>query len=1186
MPSTQLSDQVTADVRALASGDLAEGATKLFRTLGYESTRLVPGGDDDSPAAFLERLQANVTDTQSEQEFRKEVSSVKLLFQVTDSEIQTASSLTADMFDSMADASDTNITQSFFFAVAELKGKTYPRGVYARVAREINKRLPLATVVLMRNDSNDVSLAFVDRRPHKRDTNRAVLGNVALLREIETADPHRAHLDILSELALDDRLAWMANNGKSSDFAGLLSAWLDVLNTEELNKKFYRGLFKWFNRVIEEAKFPADPVKRQAPEVHVIRLISRMLFVWFIRENGLVPDELFSEQTVRNVIVDYDQEKGDSYYRVVLQNLFFATLNSPIKDRGFRDPFGSNNRANDHHRVFNKYRYEDEVVPERKDELLALFKRTPFINGGLFDCLDSEAPTSDGGFRIDCFSDWHLHKAKLSIPNRLFFDESGLYQLFRSFKFTVEENTPAEREVALDPELLGNVFENLLAAFNPETSKDARKLTGSFYTPRPVVEYMVDHALVESLSRMCRTTDDDQEWWSERLHYLFDYNDADDIFEEEEKERLVAAISEIKVLDPAVGSGAYPMAVLLKLTQALRRIDPDSKLWLDRQFRLAGEKIDANPRFGAGHERQIGQQEVIDAVDTWRTKDYGRKLYILQNSIFGVDQQAAAIQIAKLRFFISLAIEQEVDLQADNYGVRPLPNLETRLIAANSVRKLPEGIQTNLQTARRNGVSEIERELTINRNLQFHARLYEEKRECAQRDRELRQRLSTELRSVGLDEKSAAMVALWDPFDQTASSNWFDPEHMFGVKGGFSIVIGNPPYINVENIESEFRGYLGREYGWCVMRTDIYIAFMERATQLIGSEGNVMFILPNAFLDAPYAEAARKALASESRMIRLVDASSYKIFENASVFNIVLSFSNRRSTRRLDVRIHKSDDDFEDRSGDRLYIDFDTILKGINAQINTSASDVDEFIRIKIESQSSRLDEICWVSLGARLNNPRDRVGKSHYVSDEFQPNHVPFLEGRDVSRFSHIQSSWLNYRPDEHYNSRSVAFFASKKLMFTRITGARPRVSLDESGLYNSHTVINAFHRESLSAIDLVGARKALDSLDEDHCEAFDLWYLLGVLNSSLTAWYYNQYLRQGSSINPNAVKALPVPIGGAPTRSLIADLARSVWTAKREDPLALTEQLESQIDRLVQELYGLTPAEVDVIESAVGNE
>lgn len=1181
MPNTQLQDQITSDIRNLASGDLATGATKLFATMGYESTRLAPDTDDDSPDAFLKRLEANVTDTQSEREFRREVSSVKLLFQVTDTEIQSAGSAQGGMFENVAGKVDNNAIQSFFFAVAELKRKSYPRGVYARVAREINKRLPIATVVLMRNANQDVSLAFVDRRPHKRNPNRAVLGNVALLREIETRNLHRAHLDILSELNLDGRLEWMANNGQSNDFAGLLAAWLDVLNTEELNKRFYRGLFKWFNRVIDEAKFPADEAKKQAPEEHVIRLISRMLFVWFIRENGLVPDELFSERVIGDIIAKYDSDDGDSYYRVILQNLFFATLNSPIKDRGFRDPFGRNGRANDHHRVFNKYRYEDEVTSERKGDLLELFKRTPFINGGLFDCLDSDEPTSAGGYRIDCFSDWHKHKAKLSIPNRLFFDESGLYQLFRRFKFTVEENTPAEREVALDPELLGNVFENLLAAFNPETSQDARKLTGSFYTPRPVVEYMVDHALVEALSRMCRTTDDDQEWWSDRLHYLFDYNDAGNLFEDEEKVRLVDAISDIKVLDPAVGSGAYPMAVLLKLTQALRRIDPDSRLWIDRQIRLAGEKIDADPRFGSAPERQVALQDVVNTVDTWRTKDYGRKLHILQNSIFGVDQQAAAIQTAKLRFFISLAIEQEVDLLADNFGVRPLPNLETRLIAANSVRKLPEGIQTTLQTARKNGIADLERELLTNRNRQFHARLYEEKRECARRDRELRHRLSIELRAIGLNEKSADMLAAWDPFDQTTSATWFEPEHMFGVMDGFNVVIGNPPYISVSNLPGELRQYLLDSYSACVRRTDIYIAFLQRSIEALASKhGFVCFIIPFGFTKQQYAEKMRRILVSKHNVKQIVDTSRLRIFENAAVFNCIVLVESQTKSSSTVIRVCEQLSDFADESYAVAEIESARFLALKDSRYDTEP-DLERSLLIAdvMRQDSVELRKLCYVGYGARLNHRDSRVNKiykSAYIKSRAREGLVPMHEGRDVQRYSCTRSGWLDYQPEEHYNPMFPELFESPSIVTTAIPGPRLRFAFNEGVMYNTQTVINIVRQDRLEGVSLATVDKATAGLDAGFTETFDELYLLAVLNSKAIEWYFRRLLSEDLHLLPNDVKQLPIPVASENDRRQLVELVQKI------DSTPVDPNLDREIDDLVFRLYGLSSDDVEFIKKA----
>ena len=204
--------------------------------------------------------------------------------------------------------------------------------------------------------------------------------------------------------------------------------------------------------------------------------------------------------------------------------------------------------------------------PER---LLALFRRTPFINGGLFDCLDSEEATGDGGYRIDCFTNNPNHRRDFSIPNCLFFGETGLITLFNRYKFTVEENTPAEQEVALDPELLGKVFENLLAALTPETSETARKQTGSYYTPRAVVDYMVDEALVATLAEKCPPDVAGTEFWQDRLRYLLDYDDAFDdaevLFTPNERDSVIRAIAETKVIDPAAGSGAFPMGVLHKL---------------------------------------------------------------------------------------------------------------------------------------------------------------------------------------------------------------------------------------------------------------------------------------------------------------------------------------------------------------------------------------------------------------------------------------------------------------------------------------------------------------------------------------------------------------------------------------------------------------------------------------------
>ena len=469
-----LRQRIEYALKAAPQRDLAQAAEGLLDVLGYRSERRPPeqsGRVDD----FLDDYSADNPDTLTEREFRKNAQAVRILFQVTGDEIP-ARVDQGSFFET--DGFDAGNAQSFMFASVELSESSYARGPYARFTREINKRLSMPTVVLFRTAGGRLTLAFVHRRPHKFNPDRDVLGSVSLIREI---DPdHRAHLDILAELSINQRIQWMDARNLRHNFDGLLTAWLNALDTQELNKTFYGELFRWFNRAVSSATFPENQPVTLSAEEHVIRLITRLLFVWFVKQKGLIADDLFIEERIGPMLKKYDRGTGDSYYRAVLQNLFFATLNTEIGQRGF------SKRTNATHRDFSRYRYRDEM--QDPDALLSLFNQTPFINGGLFDCLDSEESTRDGGSRIDCFSDNSHHNALLSIPNRLFFGEQGLIDLLDSFKFTVEENTPAEQEVALDPELLGRVFENLLAAYNPETRETARRQTGSYYTPRPVVD--------------------------------------------------------------------------------------------------------------------------------------------------------------------------------------------------------------------------------------------------------------------------------------------------------------------------------------------------------------------------------------------------------------------------------------------------------------------------------------------------------------------------------------------------------------------------------------------------------------------------------------------------------------------------------------------------------------------------
>ena len=906
-------EAIRTTLAATTGGVFAEKASNLLAALGYGSDHVLPT-QPASVGDFIAEYPAPNPGTQSELTFADNAQSVQILFQFTDAEITSTTQqalLNAEGF-------STGNARSFLFVAVELKGDNYARGQYVAFTREINKRWQIPTVVLFRAPSSGVTLSFVHRRPNRRDPERDVLGSVSLIREIDAANPHRAHLDILADLSLQERLLWMDSHGKAHNFDGLLEAWLDALDTEALNRRFYRDLFDWFQGAVAMAKFPTDESVVLPPEEHVIRLITRLLFVWFIKEKGLVTEDLFIENQVLQLLEDYDPTGGDSYYRVVLQNLFFASLNTEIDKRRFSQ------QNNEDRRNFSLYRYRPEMADP--DALLELFARTPFINGGLFDCLDSFDGGHAGGVYIDCFTDDANQRAGYSIPNRLFFGQGsngsnpGLITLFTRYKFTVEENTPAEREVALDPELLGKVFENLLAAFNPETRESVRKQTGSYYTPRAVVDYMVDEALVATLMRKAAPADGGPELWRERLRYLLDYDDAfadaEDLFTSAEREGIVQAIAEIKVLDPAVGSGAFPMGILHKLTLALRRLDPENEIW------EALQREKARSRAGAAFDtdnQAVRDEELEDISATferYRDSDFGRKLYLIQNGIYGVDIQPIATQIAKLRFFVSLAIDQEpTDDAGDNYGIKPLPNLETRFVAADSLLGLNRPAQMALGET--DEVKKLQGELDRNRERYFHANTGQRKLHYRQQDARLRKGLAQALRQGYFPAASARQIAAWDPYDQNARADWFDAEYMFGVPDGFDVVIGNPPYVESrssllpDEMKDAYLGQVLHDWGEVLPRgSDLLIYFFARASKLLHDLGLGYLITQNAWLSTDYGKKFQDFSLGKFSVQRIVDTSA-KFFSdrNGPQINAVVAVFSKQLQGHITYEI--VDDDMQ-----------------------------------------------------------------------------------------------------------------------------------------------------------------------------------------------------------------------------------------------------------------------------------
>jgi len=481
----------------------------------------------------------------------------------------------------------------------------------------------------------------------------------------------------------------------------------------------------------------------------------------------------------------------------------------------------------------------------------------------------------------------------------------GLIDILNSYNFTTDEATPIDQEIALDPELLGKVFENLLASYNPETQTTARKATGSYYTPREIVDYMVEESLREYLKTKVPEA-------QEILDDLFSYSVEELSIPEDLRVKLIKAIDQVKIIDPACGSGAFPMGILHKLVFLLQKLDPKNETWKEIQLERASKEADAVFRSEKEkQEREKLLEEINENFDeSVNYPDYARKLYLIENCIYGVDIQPIAIQISKLRFFISLILDQKVDRSKPNFGILTLPNLETKFISANTLIGLEKSLQKSLRNPE---IERLEQELKFLRHRYFRIKSRAEKIQLQNEDRELREKLKKALIRGGWGDKVAEKIVKFDIFDQNASTDWFDPEWMFGVRDGFDIVIGNPPYVRQENIEDKeliiesisrcFIDKNGKSLIKINKRSDLYIYFYYKGLELLKNGGIFSFINSNSWLDVGFGAELQEFLLKHMNILMIVDNLVKRSFD--ADINTVIVFIQKPENKISNVDIIK-----------------------------------------------------------------------------------------------------------------------------------------------------------------------------------------------------------------------------------------------------------------------------------------
>ena len=829
--------------------------------------------------------------------------------------------------------------------------------------------------------------------------------------------------------------------------------------------------------------------------------------------------------------------------------------------------------------------------------------------------------------------------------------------------------------MVLDPELLGKVFENLLAAYNPETGATARKQTGSYYTPRVIVDYMVEEALVATLSQQSDPTDGDAKLWDERLHYLLDYaqafDDAKEWFDDAETDRIVRAIAELKILDPAVGSGAFPMGALHKLTLALRRLDPDNSRWEQLQKELAVERAAEAFNTSNQQERDTELTEISSTFERYRDSDFGRKLYLIQNSIFGVDIQPVACQIAKLRFFISLAIEQEPDKGADNFGIKPLPNLETRFVAADTLIGLE--ITETRELLQDDAVLQSLKEIEAIREKYFLANNRQQKLDLEDREDECREQLKTELEKLrvkwmesqqreierkiaqlstskqrqqlrekeektynGRKEKfdanfaDARKIASWKPYDQNAKADWFDPEWMFGLADGFDIVIGNPPYIQLQKED----GRLGRLYAPCnfesfIKTGDIYCLFYEKANQLLKTDGHVCFITSNKWMRAAYGKKLRDYFIAHTQPVQLLDMGP-DVFD-ATVDTNILLLQNTASDDPTACRAATLGTDFDKQTGNiARYLNSNGVVieMPVKGEPWAILSATELGLKRKIETVGKPLKD--WdiniyrgIITGFNKAFIIDKATREKLVAQDSKSVEIikPLLRGRDIKRYG---AQWAKFHllfipwhfplhEDSTVTGASEEaeslFKKSYPAIYNHLLQYQDRLSKrnsSETGIryewyalqrcastyYAEFEKTKIVWQEMATEGTFIIDRSKFYSLDTTRIlTGENLTYFVGIFNSKFFLFAFKNYYAgghlgsRGVRFKSEFMKAFPIPPitdANQPLVRQIETLVDEIIAAKTTTPDADVLSLDKKVDRLIYSLYRLTPEEIAIVEES----
>ena len=890
---------------------------------------------------------------------------------------------------------------------------------------------------------------------------------------------------------------------------------------------------------------------------YIKKTMGRVTFLYFLQRKGwLNGDSNFMSQLYNN------SQYKDDFLDKVLEPLFYTILNTAPADR--RAAFEKHN-AN----IDTKKEVEWDV------KLLDQWKDIPFLNGGLFerdadDVVRTQFPQTFFWNELNGVKKYAA-KEKDLIPGKDYPWEKipGLLDFFNQYNFTIDENDPNDAEVGVDPEMLGRVFENLL-----EDNKDK----GAFYTPKEIVQYMCRESLISYIQT-------NVEGHNDAIRKFVEDSDIKDV---PESNAVLSALRNVKICDPAIGSGAFPMG-MLNLLVTLREKLGDTK-----------KRVDL-------------------------------KKEIISNNIYGVDIERGAVDIARLRFWLSIVVDEDNSLA--------LPNLDYKIMQGNSLLEEYEEIdlsklqqqvfQTKIYEPQRDlfgGMSKNQMKTTytqadtsadlqnlllqyypetnhdnkaelknhINEVVKKHIlynidlrknqaiRLQNEADEAiafneskitdlrkqfpnktlpasatAKYDKEIVKLRKQKSENEAAIKKYERAMSDLETLDLNGNEQLFLWHTWFAdvfENEGFDIVIGNPPYVSVrtKNFDTTLKPIYKKNYTLATGQYDLYTLFIELSNRMLAPNGVLSFIIPTRMLSNENFMAARLYVLDNLPIFNYVDAQ--KPFENANVEANIMVCKKGGSKKII-----------ESKQLDNTTKQFNHISEIDYSSINRMPFSIFPFVfkqnrlnvlfKIQDTANKKQLCEYLDITRGFECGYNDTRIGSGEYK----------FIMSESIFSYCINQTTTMYCNPDftdvSTYKTRDI--FCKTPKLLTKFCSNEIVFALDNVGYCNTNSVYNC----------------ALKALAKN-----DLNFLLGILNSKLTTFWFNTAFLNIDTLFPhiqkNQLDSIPIPTVTPDQHKTISDLVDKILAKKQANPAEVTSELEQKIDLIVYRLYGLTFDDVKIVD------